>query len=324
MSLLTVKVAPPSAPSAAPALPAATSSAPTVVTDAKGKAYDVNVLMDKLRASLGQRGVVGIVSIGKKFRIIDDDNSNLLSLEEFKKAMNEHTMDMTENEVRALFKYFDQSDDGYISYDEFLVGLRGDLNPRRKALVNLAYGVLDTDKSGQVDLHDIMMTYDTSKHPEVIAGKKSRSEVLREFLDTFDGGEKDGIVTPQEFERYYANVSSSIDNDDYFELMIRNAWHISGGKGQYENTTCRRVLVTHRDGHQSVEEITNDFGMKKDDTAGMIANLKARGIDAAKISTVGSTDDPSSPSKSLASAAPAKSSRGAHVGQNTKSSIIFG
>ncbi len=40
--------------------------------------------------------------------------------------------------------------------------------------------------------------------------------------------------------------------------MIRNAWHISGGEGWCENSTCRRVLVTHADGHQTVEEIKVD------------------------------------------------------------------
>jgi hypothetical protein len=37
-------------------------------------------------------------------------------------------------------------------------------------------------------------------------------------------------VTPKEFQQYYAALSASIDEDDYFELMMRNAWHISGGK----------------------------------------------------------------------------------------------
>ncbi len=79
--------------------------------------------------------------------------------------------------------------------------------------------------------------------------------ICSEFLDTFDGDEKDGKVTPAEFCQYYGNVSSSIDNDDYFELMIRNAWHISGGEGWCANSSCRRVLVTHKDGRQTVEEI---------------------------------------------------------------------
>ena len=67
----------------------------------------------------------------------------------------------------------------------------------------------------------------------------------------------DGKVTFDEFVNYYHNISSSIDDDDYFELMMRNAWHISGGEGWCANSSNRRVLVTHADGHQSVQEVTN-------------------------------------------------------------------
>ena len=71
--------------------------------------------------------------------------------------------------------------------------------------------------------------YDASKHPDVMTGKKTSDVVMREFLDTFDvGGVHDGKVTREEFVNYYANVGASIDDDNYFELIVRNAWHISG------------------------------------------------------------------------------------------------
>ena len=78
--------------------------------------------------------------------------------------------------------------------------------------------------------------------------------------------DKDGdhTVTEDEFVEYYEWVSASIDNDDYFELMIRNAWHISGGKGWMANTSCRRVLVTHMDGSQEIVEVKNDLGLGSD------------------------------------------------------------
>ena len=105
----------------------------------------------------------------------------------------------------------------------------------------MAFQILDSDNNGLIEPADIVRKYDASKHPDVIAGKKSANDVLREFLDTFDvGGVVDGKVTKEEFANYYANISASIDNDEYFELMMRNAWHIAGGN----NTANKRVLVT--------------------------------------------------------------------------------
>lgn len=45
---------------------------------------------------------------------------------------------------------------------------------------------------------------------------------------------RDKKVTWDEFLEYYNNISSSIDNDTYFELMMTNAWNlnnVSYGKG---------------------------------------------------------------------------------------------
>jgi Ca2+-binding EF-hand superfamily protein/6,7-dimethyl-8-ribityllumazine synthase len=287
----------------------------------------IQELLDGFRESLKKRGARGIFGLARKFRIIDDDGSGELDLQEFKKAIAEHAMDWNDEDVESVFNYFDEDGGGTIGYDEFLLGVRGELNERRQQLVLMAFQVIDKDGSGILDMDDIKDVYDASKHPDVISGKRKEAAILKEFLDTFDQGDKDGKVTPDEFIRYYGNVSASIDDDDYFELMIRNAWHISGGEGWCANTTCRRVLVTHEDGSQTVEEIKDDIGMKADDKKAMMANLNNQGIKASSIDTTGNCDA-ETPQKTLSQAhkerpqtAPSSGRRGQGGGS---SSIIFG
>jgi len=42
----------------------------------------------------------------------------------------------------------------------------------------------------------------------------------------------DHIVTKDEFDEYYNNVSASIDRDDYFATMMNSAWNLDGKRVQ--------------------------------------------------------------------------------------------
>jgi len=164
---------------------------------------------------------------------------------------NGHTL--SPSEFERIFKYFDKNNDGRLSYDEFLRGVRGDLNDRRRSFVKMAFKKLDKTGDGRVTVEDLVNTYDVSFHPKFKTGEMSKTDVLNDFMGQWDTLKQDGVVTLEEFEEYYADVSASIDEDDYFELMMRNAWHIAGGEGACENTTIPRHLVTDAQGNQRVE-----------------------------------------------------------------------
>jgi hypothetical protein len=152
------------------------------------------------------------------------------------------------------------------------------MSNKRRNLVLQAFNKLDTNGDGIIEPDDLINIYDAAQHPDVISGRKSAADVLREFLDTFDiGGIVDGKVTQQEFENYYNNLSALIDDDNYFELMMRSSWRISGGEGHAANSAGRRVLASNTDGSQSVEEIQNDLGLRANDKAGVLSRLKAQG-----------------------------------------------
>ena len=122
---------------------------------------------------------------------------------------------------------------------EFLVALRGEMNERRTQVALQAFALLDEDVDGVVDGDVLLDTYEPAGHPDVVSGKRTETAVTREFLDTFDGADKDGDVTPSGFLRYSANVSATIDSDEEYEAMMRGVWQLPVG-----DSGCRRVVST--------------------------------------------------------------------------------
>ncbi len=183
-----------------------------------------------------------------------------------------------ETEIQRVFRYFDRDTSGKVTVEELLRGLRGGMAKRRIKLVKEAFSRLDTSGDGSVTIDEVERLYDPSHHPEVMAGRMTPRQALWEFMKLFEEGPRDGIITWHEFLLYYKDLSAGINSDDEFELMIRNAWHISGGKGWCTNTSCRRVLVLHTDGSQEIVEVENDLGISAKDKRKMIQRLKEQGV----------------------------------------------
>lgn len=64
--------------------------------------------------------------------------------------------------------------------------------------------------------------------------KRTEESVLYEFLDTFEASyavkhpnSRDRVIELSEFIEYYNTISCNIDNDEYFELMIKNAYKLN-------------------------------------------------------------------------------------------------
>jgi len=246
----------------------------------------------KVREILTKRsgGVSSLKGLALQYKLIDNNGGGTVDRAElelgFEKFMRAFGVKLTKAEIDELFKLFDKNSDGFISYEEFIYGIRGSMGDFRVQLVKLAWAVLDESGKGYITLEDIARKYDVSAHPLVKEGKSTPAEAIRAFMSHWhlDNKKHTDDVTEEEFINYYEWVSSVIDRDDYFELMIRNAWHIDGGSGWSENTSNLRVLVTHEDGHQSVETIKNDLGLRRDDIEGIKSRLRSQGIKVKSVS----------------------------------------
>ena len=247
--------------------------------------------MEKIKAKIIARGGAnGIKGFARLLSIMDDSGDKKLSKEEMMYGLRDYGLTVSKTELEQLFLIFDRDKNGFIDVDEFLIGVRGDLNDRRKRLIKMAFDILDTDGSGFITVDEMNEKYDVSCNPEVQQGKITPAQAMQQFMKQWDRLDGDGMVSVEEFEDYYKGVSSSIDGDDYFELMIRNAWRIAGGEGASANTANKRVLITNKDGTQRVVTVKNELGMKPGDVDAVRGRLAEQGISGGAIELHGGVD----------------------------------
>ncbi|CAH8605594.1 unnamed protein product [Heterobilharzia americana] len=96
------------------------------------------------------------------------------------------------------------------------------MSKSRTDILNKAFLKLDKTKDGVITIADLKGVYNVKHHPKYINGEKTEDEILVEFLKTFQPqNNADDTVTKDEFLNYYSGISAAIDNDAYFDLMIR-------------------------------------------------------------------------------------------------------
>ena len=207
----------------------------------------VEKVLNQIREKLSSRGIKEVCSIARYFRVVDENNTQTIDFKEFKKCCEQFQLNLTDNEIQIAFVSFDRDNTGEIDYDEFLRTIRGDMNDFRRNLVNQVFNKLDLNGNGEISFDELQAKYSAKNHPEVLSGRKTENEVLKEFMDTFQdtynylcGTETDNIITLEEFMEYYENISMTIDNDEYFEILLNNAWNLNNqntNKKAWANTT---------------------------------------------------------------------------------------
>lgn len=137
------------------------------------KALSDDELLDMIRNKIKSRGARGIMGLGRIFKIYDDSGNGQLDIEESKKAFAEMRLGLSDDQTHRAFQIFDRDGSQTISYEEFLRSVRGEMNDFRKGLAMKAFRIMDKDNSGALGISDVKGVYNASKHPEVIAGKKT-------------------------------------------------------------------------------------------------------------------------------------------------------
>ncbi|EEH56602.1 uncharacterized protein MICPUCDRAFT_7986, partial [Micromonas pusilla CCMP1545] len=171
-------------------------------------------------------GVHGIRNLGLNLRILDERNTGALPVKEVLYALEDAGSRMTPDEKNLVAKYFDLEQSGFVDVRALMRGIRGKMTAKRMDLVNQAWSTrIATNGEREVPVSVVQQKIDPTMNPDVFSGKKTFQQVVNEVPDHWDRN-SDEMVSHGEFMEYYRDISAGLPDDEHFEMVIRNSWHL--------------------------------------------------------------------------------------------------
>lgn len=165
-----------------------------------------------IRSKIDQRTAGGPMALRKAFKFFDTDGSGDIDPDEFYAAMHAFGLEFTEDQVLALFGYYDIDRDGALSYYEFIEkvlesGFGLDTGPKKEPVMVQLAAVVD-------DVKDVQM--------KTIMRREDLSEKLcQTIFDKYDAN-KSGEIDIRELENLTRALGLSMSrealNNSMFEL----------------------------------------------------------------------------------------------------------
>lgn len=142
-------------------------------------------ILDCLREKFSKRGVKAFVCLRKQFKYMDDTHDGTLTYAQFAKSLRDYRIEIAEDDMQHLFKFFDKNANGRLDIADFMDAFIGELSDNKYALVKAVYDHL-TRAVPNIKINDIKQLFSTRNHPQVRFNQKTEDEVLGEFIETFD------------------------------------------------------------------------------------------------------------------------------------------
>lgn len=189
----------------------------------------------RARTLIARKGLRTAVDVVQNFYEADDDVDDEIDVYEFRSACQKSGLAFRDAEEVSLFNTIGSQTAGKMNLPKFLQLLHGELSSARRAVVEKAFaalGGIPEDPESAVSPTALKESFKAQAHPLVLQGQLEPGYVLAEFLDTFSqlahvlGGCENGMVHFSDFLAYYEVVSSTVDNNTLFDLILQRVWDV--------------------------------------------------------------------------------------------------
>ena len=211
--------------------------------------------INKLRNLLANRGMKSIFIIQRMLYIYDKNQSGEIPFNKLCDIFEIYNINIEREEIFEFFEFLDKEHKGVIKYNDLIMILINDINQNRKILIQNLFDKLRKGKE-YILLNDLKKYFNPDRHPDAIEHIKSRDEIAFDFFDSLEVFKEyninlkneaiiNGIMTYNDFENYFKEISVSIIEDKIFDYIINFCWEVddklynNGNKNGYQNDNVR-------------------------------------------------------------------------------------
>ena len=185
----------------------------------------INIL-NKIRDTLKIEGSKSVINLIRAFKIIDNDNSNNVDIEEFTSVVKNY---LNKSEISKLFNFYDDENTGIIKYNNFLndLFLKKEVPQKRIKLLKEIFNHLDFDGKGSIDLKELnnIYSYPNNNEPNPIPDLLDSFKLYHNIMR----GSRQPLIKQDEFIDFYSTISFLIQEtkeDKLFNSFLSNTWKL--------------------------------------------------------------------------------------------------
>ena len=209
----------------------------------------------KLRYLLANRGMKSIFIIQRMLYIYDKNQSGEIPFEKLCDIFEIYNINIAREEIFEFFEFLDKEHKGLIKYNDLIMILINNIIEDRIILIQNLFDKIRKGKE-YILLNDIKKYFNPDKYPDVLEQKKTSDEIAFDFIDSLEIFKEyninlknesiiNGIMTYNDFENYFKEISLSINDDKIFDYIINFCWEVDdrlnnyGNKNGYQNDNVR-------------------------------------------------------------------------------------
>jgi len=206
-----------------------------------------NSSLIKFRNVLISQGAKSIFRFQRMLSIYDRKHSGLISFDNFYAIFKAYYENIPLADIKSIFSLFDTTTNAnsstkvkditmfQIKYDDLLKSLIGNMSLNRQLIIKKVFDSFEKESDGKILTSDIKSKFNYSRHPDALNGKNSPIEIYNNFLDFLETFREynDNIrggysfsMSYDEFEGFYNMISLCVEDDNYFEKILKNCWNL--------------------------------------------------------------------------------------------------